>query len=305
MPGLSNVLFQQGMLNPAGTKTKLYVALHSDILQFPPLPAQNGELHEISTITSKFVMKPTKKFHELYITLEKGLAGIKLVGDRDGKSFESMVSGNYPDLDAQILGFLKVAANENLAVIWKDQKNRTCVIGFDPEVPADLITGDGTTGEKISDAKGMKLEFRNIGDSFYFYDAYIPVTAAAAVPNPTIVFKNNNSAVTTTTEQDDTTVELLADFGSGTFTGVKATFLQLPNDSVFDPLVWKYKKDGVLIEMATAPAVNTPIALPNDVEGIVATAQFNGLGNKVFSIRWDADNAIEPRQVTAQIAVTE
>jgi hypothetical protein len=178
MATLSSVIFQQGALNPAGTKTRIYFALHSDILTFPTLPT-TGTFAQVATIDNPYIMKPTKRFWEIYVTLEKGKADVKLVGERDGRSFETILSGMYPDLDAMILGLMKTIANENVAVIWEDQKGRLWTIGFDSEVPAELVVGEATSGEKIADSKGMKLDFRGIGDAIYAYDAAIPLTPAA------------------------------------------------------------------------------------------------------------------------------
>lgn len=179
MATLSSVIFQQGALNPAGTKTRIAFAVHSDILSFPELPGNTGSLEAIATIDNPYIMNTGKRFWEIYVTLEKGKGDLKVVGERDGKSFEAMVSGKYPDVDAQILGLLKAITNENVAVIWEDQKGRFWTIGFDPDVPAELVTGEGTTGEKIADSKGVTITFRGIGDAIYAYDAAIPLTPAS------------------------------------------------------------------------------------------------------------------------------
>lgn len=175
---LGNVQFNRGALNPAGTKTIIYFALHSDVQTFPTLPDGSGAFDANATIDTAFVMKTGKRFWEMYITLETGKIEQKLVGERDGKSYEVMISGNYPDMDPTVVGFLKACANENLAVVVKDQKGRLWAIGYDRDVPAEVTVGDGTTGEKIADRKGVSVTFRGIGDGLYLYDAAVPLSPA-------------------------------------------------------------------------------------------------------------------------------
>ena len=178
MATLGSVNFNRGNLNIAGLKTKVYWALHSDVQTFPPVPDNSGAFDVNATIDTAYVMKTGKRFWELYITQEKGKAEFKLVGERDGKSFETILSGNYPDLDATVMGFLRATANENIAIIWPDAKGRLWTHGYDPDLPVEVTTADGTTGEKTSDGKGLMISFRGIGDIAMLYDAAVPLTPA-------------------------------------------------------------------------------------------------------------------------------
>lgn len=175
---LGSVDWSNAGVNPAGLKTKVYFCPHNDIATFPALPT-TGTLAEYATLGDPYVCKTGKRFFWIYITMKTGEFVPKMSGDPDHQAFENEISGNYPDVDATIMGLLRSSANENFAIIFEDLKGRKWTIGYDPNMPAKIKMADGKTGKNPTDTKGVNITFEHSGDSAFLYDEAVPLTPAS------------------------------------------------------------------------------------------------------------------------------
>lgn len=158
-----DIVYPQGRYNPAGLTRVLY-AFTEDILsmQVMPDPETTLTFSELVEMNEAIVMKPGKKFSELYCTLEEGEIKSKQVGPRDGKGFENEVEISFPGNDALLLGFQAQCANRTLVKLVLEKNGKWRVVGNIND-PAYLDNGEYTSGKKIADGRATKLMFKSSG----------------------------------------------------------------------------------------------------------------------------------------------
>jgi hypothetical protein len=159
-----NIEWEDGSDNTSGIQTKLLVAKMSDILTFPkPVlddSTGDGEFENLVTITGNFVMKPYKKFIELYVTLETGELKHESQGELDGISFLNQLEFLIPGSKKQVLGFTQWAKNSSLCFIVTEADGQQRVLGH-PGYPAKMVSAPGTTGKAPADRKSSTFTFKS------------------------------------------------------------------------------------------------------------------------------------------------
>jgi hypothetical protein len=159
----TDIKYPQGRYNPSGVTRVLY-AFTEDILTMPvmPDPETAATFPELIEMDTAIVMKPGKKFSELYCTLEEGELKSKQVGPRDGKGKENEMGISFPGNDALFLGFEAQCANRTLVFLVLEKNGKWRVFGS-LEDPAYSNTSDYTSGKKIADGRATVMMFTSSG----------------------------------------------------------------------------------------------------------------------------------------------
>lgn len=152
-----DIVYPQGRFNPGGLQGEVYYAFEEDIQSWPAalvnIDTETAvEFADLVTVPAAdpFVLKATKSFKKLYVTLETGELKFSLIGPRDSKAFSNSMEISYPSNDAEILGFIASSANRRLVFLVKETNGRIKVLGT-PGFPAQLETVEGTTGKLVED----------------------------------------------------------------------------------------------------------------------------------------------------------
>lgn len=184
---MNDLLFTQGQDNLSGLVDKLWISPADDILTLPALAAATS----LVTAATDIVMKPTKKFAQLYITDETGKVETKSVGERDGKGRETMLSGRYPALGAALEDFIRSCQNTPSVLIYRLARNgKLYMIGVSQldqastalslAIAAYFETGDSSSGEKRPDQNGALLTWKfTAGHGPIEYAGTVPLTPGA------------------------------------------------------------------------------------------------------------------------------
>ncbi len=180
-----NILYPQGRLNPGGIAGYIYYAFEEDILSYPAALTPDTEtavsFDAVGSvpIADPFVMKTGKCFYQLYCTLETGEVKFSMVGVRDSMSFENTVEISFPGNEAEMIGFLALAANRRIAVVVPEQNGKLRVIGH-PKFPAQIATAEGTSGKAVADGRATVITIKAAaGTPAPIYLAPVPLTPAA------------------------------------------------------------------------------------------------------------------------------
>ncbi len=165
---MNDLAFVQGTDNLSGIVDAIFAVAQSDVDDAAlPVLAVAGQLKITATLT----LKAAKRFGALYVTDETAELTIKSVGERDGKSVECMLSGNFPLLDTAALNWLRDIQNGPLVVIYKMantgkkfimglsnlDKTTTAVTLFPPVYFEGV---DAKSGKKRADDKGLMMSFK-------------------------------------------------------------------------------------------------------------------------------------------------
>lgn len=157
------IKWPQGRFNPAGV-TKVWYAFTEDIASFPVLadPETATTFSSLVEYDDPIVMKPGKKFEELYCTLEEGEVKATLVGPRDGKGYENMISISFPGNESNFLGYKAAGANREQVFLVKEKNGKIRVVGS-LEDPAFMESDEESSGKKIADGRKSLLAFKASG----------------------------------------------------------------------------------------------------------------------------------------------
>ncbi len=112
---LNDLLWTQGNDNLAGVVGEVWACPSDDIATPPVLTAATS----LSTTSTSIVCKSTKKFARIYFTDETAKYEPKMIGERDGKGRESMISGRYPALGVELEDFCRQWQNTPAVIIFR------------------------------------------------------------------------------------------------------------------------------------------------------------------------------------------
>lgn len=178
----ADLLFTAGQDNLAGLVGEAYICPTDDILSVPALASAGG----LTTAATAIVNKTGKLFFRIYMTDETGKAETKMVGERDGRAFETTLTLKHPSDAAAVAQFIRDWANTPCVIIYKDAKTGLYkllgVANLDKSsttlsiaIPAYFDNGDANSGEKRSDSRGVVMSWK-------FTCAHPPITYASTVP---------------------------------------------------------------------------------------------------------------------------
>lgn len=151
--------------NMPGLNQKIYYAQISDIdvSVFPetivtdPLSA-SGSFSDLGTIEDNIVMKEGKSFHEIYCSQDRGSLNHEWQGGSDSKNCLATLEFFHPGQKAELIGFSRWAANNNLIFIVKDKNGKQRLFGT-PGSPAKLAGGSSPNGPEASGENGNIFQF--------------------------------------------------------------------------------------------------------------------------------------------------
>lgn len=160
--------------NMGGTAQILYFASVQDILTWPtPAVAPANQF----VMTTPFIMKSTKKFFQLYTTIDTSELEIGGNGDIDGRSFKPSLKLHYPGFSDDAVLFMNTIKNDKLALIIPLADGSMFQMGSDkffayanPSFKSTTTSGKG---------KGFDIEIMSWQPNILKYAAAIPLTPAA------------------------------------------------------------------------------------------------------------------------------
>lgn len=161
---LADLLHADGADNMGGTLAKIFVAKVSDIVTHPAIIGSPATLSDYATAAGTFTMVAGKYFHEVYVTMDKNGLDDKLVGETDGKSFESVAEFVHPGNKAAVLGFAAYAKNTNLVLVIPDANGQQRIVG-NAALPAKVDQIDISTGKATADFRNCKFVVKTKGNS--------------------------------------------------------------------------------------------------------------------------------------------
>lgn len=173
---LDDLIWPNGRDNDGGIASEHYYALIDDVATWPTVPANPLNFADKATLLGNFVMKPGKTFKRIYCTLEKGELSSTQVGERDGKSYETMGTLHFPGNSAELLGFLEHLKNSNILLVVRELMGTFRVLGGQ-YLPANIESSEVKTGMAVADLKGATFTIRSIGRIAPIYNGTIPLTA--------------------------------------------------------------------------------------------------------------------------------
>ena len=183
---LVDLLFPQGTQNMAGICGYIFVAPIElvDLASLPPVSAV-GKLDLVGDIP--FVTGG--RWYRIFHTEETGKIDFNIVGPINGKSFEHRLEIFIPGASLEQSEFLSEIINSNLLWAARDTDGQYRLLGLqrlDPAavttsicMKANVDTGEGTTGQARTDAKGMTLTVKSSAPHApLFYNGLFPLVPA-------------------------------------------------------------------------------------------------------------------------------
>ena len=176
--------WEQGKQNMAGLIGDIYFVPIEDV-DDTLLPAVTG-VGELS-ISANITLKATKKFFKIYHTSETGKVESNSVGERDGKSVESMLEFFHPGNSEEVAKFKRQVLNTNGLWLYEDTDGNFRILGLsvlDPgatatslALKASVEAGNTTTGDQRGSQRGttFTVKFTAPHDPL-FYSGLIDVT---------------------------------------------------------------------------------------------------------------------------------
>jgi len=165
--------------NMGGLPQKVYFGYHADVAGWPTKPLAPVSIADQAVLVGDLTMKPGKRMFEMYITDDTGEFKIEPVGESDGKSFIARLSTFHPGLNANLLGFMNAAKNENLVFIVPDNNGNMYLMGdqLRPATYAGSPDGVGTAKETAG-RRGASMEFTYKTSNIYLYEGSVPLAIA-------------------------------------------------------------------------------------------------------------------------------
>jgi hypothetical protein len=178
--GFADLTWGDGIENMGGFTSVAYLGFIPEIATFPTRNAAPTTPTEAITLTGAFVMKPEKKFIEVYVTPGTFDASAENQGETDAKSFHIKGELFYPGTQADCLAFCRMINN-----------NRAVLIGTNPNTGERYCWGEQhlpvtfkpkvTWGKGPADRRGATIEWEC--DSFspaWIYSGALPLSPAPA-----------------------------------------------------------------------------------------------------------------------------
>lgn len=157
---LENLRWADGQANPSGIKTKLFLALKSEIVTHPKVIAAPATAAENVELAGDFEMATGKTFIDIYSTQGKGKVWWESTGEKDHKMFLNKGSFKYPDISDEAKSMAKLLLNSNVVAVYLLPTGsgipRAVVIGeedFDT-----TVTNNGDSGDAPGSEKGLSFE---------------------------------------------------------------------------------------------------------------------------------------------------
>ena len=163
---MNDLLFTQGQDNLAGIIGEIYLVPVEDVDTIPALTAAS------SLVTAgNIVLDAGKAWSRLYFTDETGKLDLKVVGERDGKGIEAMLSVRYPKLSTALFNWVRSIQNTPCLVAYKmANSGKWYIMGltqFDvtnteltADIPVYFDNAEISTGEKRPDQNGALLSWK-------------------------------------------------------------------------------------------------------------------------------------------------
>lgn len=164
---MNDLLYTPGADNLSGLVGEVYAVPMADVSTLPALAAATS----LKTAAANITLAALKKFARIYFTDETAKVEVKSVGERDGKGRETMLTGRFPAMGADLEDFIRTCQNTPSLLVYRLARNgKLYIIGatqFDKtttvlskDIPAYFETGDATTGEKRPDQNGVLLGWK-------------------------------------------------------------------------------------------------------------------------------------------------
>lgn len=179
---MNDLLYAPGADNLAGIVGEIYICPTSEIANLPVLAAATS----LKTTVANMTCVATKKFSRLYFTDETGKVETKLVGERDGRASETILTCRYPKFGTELIDFMRSIQNTPSVIIFRMAHNgKLYLMGItqldissttlSKDIPAYYESGESTTGEKRADQNGALLSWK-------YTSAHGPVEYAGTIP---------------------------------------------------------------------------------------------------------------------------
>ena len=159
--GFGDLLHADGSDNIGGTQMIAYYAPIDDVLTLPGYKTAPSAMGDYATIDTDIVMKPGKKMLKLYATMDTGKVDDKKIEGKDNNAFESTYDFSFPKINAEALGFSRIAAATKCLVLVPEIEGNVRVLGILPGAPAIISDITITTGMVSTSDKSAKFQFKS------------------------------------------------------------------------------------------------------------------------------------------------
>lgn len=160
--------------NMGGTTNRIFYAPKSyfttiqDVLALDDPGATT--LDEFAEITAAHVFAVGKGAHFLYCTLDKGTGEFNEQGELDGRSFAGMLKGFTPGIDPALLGFFRMAKNDQF-IFWPELPDGKLLQFGSPRFSAYMSAKKIGTATNSSGVRGTEWEVKSMESGPYLYSA--------------------------------------------------------------------------------------------------------------------------------------
>lgn len=181
MAEFEDLLWQDGQNNMGGIQSPVYYALHSEVTNWPTLPAASADMTQAAKLSGDFQFQSGAGFRSLYTTLDTGVLRSEEQGEIDGVSYRLALELHYPGNQADALGFLAKVKNSNLVFVVYDAEGIARVVGSDA-FPAKRDPGvnPSTTGQATADRKGNTIGFFSYANTpAPIYEGAVPLISGS------------------------------------------------------------------------------------------------------------------------------
>lgn len=161
MPIFADLLHSDGEENIGGTAQEHYIAPWDKVTQWPTVVG-TSTLGDGVTLEGSWGFASGECFTKLYSTLDTGEVQDKMVGESDGKSYESTFELFYPGSKAEALDLISRMKNRGCVLIAREATGKKRVLG-NSLFRAVMKEGSFKTGKKTSERKGTMIVFETRG----------------------------------------------------------------------------------------------------------------------------------------------
>ena len=162
MGTFSDLLHQDGEDNIAGMAQGHYIAPWDKINNFPRTNGGTADGDSVVWNTGIWGFETGECFTRLYSTLDSAEVQDKMVGEADGKSYETTFEFTYPGSKKEALEAVSEWKNRGCVIIAVEANGQKRVIG-NPLFRATLKDGSFKSGKKTSDGKKTTIIFETRG----------------------------------------------------------------------------------------------------------------------------------------------
>ena len=152
-----------GKKRAAALQNIVYFARRADILTLPTVPEAPTTYAESVTIADDVVFQTGKKWERFQNTLETPAFTENIVGARDSKAFEGMLTLQAAgSADGNVLGFIGEHVNDDLIFLARHTDGTLRLIGSDGFAAVNE-EGEMTSGNAIADETYSRFVFKTVG----------------------------------------------------------------------------------------------------------------------------------------------